>query len=94
MKKKWFFAGAVLLMAAAAVTVHLTREQSVSFDLLSANVEALTNGEILNGKICHYYGTEIYGDYIPCKAQYPNIGPCGEREHTFYSNNTGQWYVM
>lgn len=61
MKKKWFFAGAVLLMAAAAVTVHLTREQSVPFDLLSANVEALTqdenpncpNGCLDNGNGCY-----------------------------------------
>lgn len=67
MKKKWFFAGAVLLMAAAAVTVHLTRERSVSFDLLSANVEALTQNEIQVLMPCYMdNGSGTLGWYQEC----------------------------
>ena len=89
MKKKWFFAGAVLLMAAAAVTVHLIRERSVSFDLLSANVEALTQNEVQEILPCYkqsyspgthswliecYYET-TYEDVFPCSTLYTYMTP-------------------
>lgn len=45
MKKKLIFAGAVVLMATAAVTGFAISDQSNTFDLLNANVEALANGE-------------------------------------------------
>lgn len=45
MKKKILLAGAVALMAAAAVTGYSAYSKSNVSDLLSANVEALTRGE-------------------------------------------------
>lgn len=44
-KEKLIFAGAVVLMVAAAVTGFAISDQSNTFDLLNANVEALANGE-------------------------------------------------
>lgn len=44
-KEKLIFAGAVVLMATAAVTGFAISDQSNTFDLLNANVEALANGE-------------------------------------------------
>ena len=44
-KEKLIFAGAVVLMATAAVTRFAISDQSNTFDLLNANVEALANGE-------------------------------------------------
>ena len=44
-EKKLIFAGAVVLMATAAVTGFAISDQSNTFDLLNANVEALANGE-------------------------------------------------
>lgn len=45
MKKKLLLAGAVALMAAAAVTGYSAYSKSNVPDLLSANVEALAQGE-------------------------------------------------
>ncbi len=45
MKKKLIFAGAVVLMVAAAVTGFTTSSWSNAADLLDANVEALTESE-------------------------------------------------
>lgn len=67
MKKKWFLAGAVLVMAVAALTVHLIRERSVSFDLLSANVEALTQNEVQLSIPCYVdYSSGPLGWYQEC----------------------------
>ena len=44
-KEKLIFAGAVVLMATAAVTGFAISDRSNTFDLLNANVEALANGE-------------------------------------------------
>ena len=44
-KEKLIFAGAVVLMVAAAVTGFAISDRSNTFDLLNANVEALANGE-------------------------------------------------
>ena len=44
-KEKLIFAGVVVLMATAAVTGFAISDQSNTFDLLNANVEALANGE-------------------------------------------------
>ena len=41
MKKKLIFAGAVVLMAAAAVTAYMANYRPDPFDLLNANIEAL-----------------------------------------------------
>lgn len=59
-------------------------------DVAMANVEALAQSEDIEGLLCYYYGTENYEDRIPCSAKYPNIGPCGERERAFFSDNKAQ----
>lgn len=70
------------MMAAAAVTVHLTRERSVSFDLLSANVEALTQNEIQVPISCYAdYSSGTLGWYQECYKEnsylgYKNGYPC------------------
>lgn len=82
MKKKWFLAGAVLVMAVAALTVHLIRERSVSFDLLSANVEALTQNEIQVKVPCYVdYSSGTLGWYQECYrknsySDYKDGEPC------------------
>ncbi len=48
MKKKLIFAGAVVLMAAAAVTAYMANYRPDPFDLLNANIEALAQDESLN----------------------------------------------
>ena len=47
MKKKLIFAGAVVLMAAAAVTAYMANYRPDPFDLLNANIEALAQDETL-----------------------------------------------
>lgn len=54
MKKKILLAGAVALMAVAAVTGYSGYGKSKVPDLLSANVEALAGGEITVHKPCIY----------------------------------------
>lgn len=93
MKKKWFFAGAVLLMAAAAVTVHLIRERSVSFDLLSANVEALTQNEVQVKVPCYikgYSGSYLWTtECVEETTYYQSIFPCPNLPHYIQP-----WYEM
>ncbi len=48
MKKKLIFAGAVVLMAAAAVTAYMSNYRPDPFDLLNANIEALAQDESLD----------------------------------------------
>ncbi|BBL07577.1 hypothetical protein A5CPEGH6_22150 [Alistipes dispar] len=48
MKKKLIFAGAVVLMAAAAVTAYMANYRPDPFDLLNANIEALAQDESLD----------------------------------------------
>ena len=61
MKKKLIFAGAVVLMAAAAVTAYMANYRPDPFDLLNANIEVLVqdenpnceNGCLDNGNGCY-----------------------------------------
>ncbi len=48
MKKKLIFAGAVVLMAAAALTAYMANYRPDPFDLLNANIEALAQDESLD----------------------------------------------
>ena len=48
MKKKLIFAGAVVLMAAAAVTAYMANYRPDPFDLLNADIEALAQDESLD----------------------------------------------
>lgn len=59
MKKKILLAGAVALMAAAAVTGYSVYSKSNVPDLLSANIEALADNEGPKGLmkyVCEYLG--------------------------------------
>ena len=67
MKKKILLAGAVALMAAAAVTGYSAYSKSNVSDLLCANVEALTQYESTSGK---YFCVGISG---PCVPEVGNI---------------------
>ena len=79
--------------AAVAFWVFQQSNQKVQLsDIALENLDALTNEEVLKGKICYYSGTEKYGDYIPCKADYPDIGRCGNRKTGYYSDNRAQCY--
>lgn len=94
MKKLKLFLGVALFgaMSFGAFSAYDYATMSEEERFLLANIEALTSDEVLEGKICRYKGTTSYGDYLPCTASYPNIGPCGERTFDYYSNDTGQCY--
>lgn len=93
MKKKIFGAAFIATMAVAAgLNFGQSNNDARLSDLVLENVEALANDEVIPGKICYYRGTSVYEDYIPCIANYPNIGKCGMRERAFYSKSTGQCY--
>lgn len=57
MKKKLFFAGAALLLAAAAVTGYSLRGESNLSALLDANVEALAGNEVTTSSCLGLWGT-------------------------------------
>lgn len=67
MKKKLLLAGAVALMAAAAVTGYSAYSKSNVSDLLNANVEALARGESVTTWNC-------IGNTGDC---YASCGLCG-----------------
>lgn len=91
MKKRLVFIfGGIVVVVALTLAIQLSYSSSDS--LLFANIEALTQGEVLPGKECRYQGSTIYGDYILCTASYPNIGQCGTRIKGYYSSDTGQCY--
>ena len=94
--RKVKFLVASLLFCAMSYAGYMGYERvtmSEAERFMQANVEALTSGEVLPGKICYYKGTDVYTDLIPCTADYPNIGPCGDRIQAFYSkSNTAQCY--
>lgn len=93
MKRKVFFTGiCAVVIATAAIFVSIHNEKIGQVALLMQNVEALTSGEVIPGKICYYKGTTDYVDRIPCTADYPNIGKCGARIVAFYSTQTAQCY--
>ncbi len=94
MKKKvllGIFALAIIATVGFGVRESMRSNVNMS-DLTLANVEALANNENLPGKECSFKGSSVYGDYIPCTADYPNIGKCGERKEAFYSADKGQCY--
>ena len=76
MKKKLIFAGAVVLMAAAAVTAYMANYRPDPFDLLNANIEALAQDETDQG--------ESGNQGIVCQSKskvkpgctYYDCGPC------------------
>ena len=68
MKKKLFFAGAVLSLAAAVTTAFVAYDSANGHELLNANVEALADGEVEVGEICVYTERLCYswdGTQIP-----------------------------
>lgn len=77
-------------MMVAGYSVYSSQQNAEMSDLALANIEALANGEVIQGAVCFYKGNELYEKRIPCKADYPNIGPCGEPEYGFYSSNRAQ----
>lgn len=93
MKKKIF--GAVLITAMAVTTgwnFNQSKNETQLSDLALANVEALASGEDTSGKICFYPGTTTYEEYIPCDAEYPNIGKCKDRKWGHYSKDKAQCF--
>ena len=54
MKKKLIFAGAVVLMAAAAVTAYMANYRPDPFDLLNADIEALAQDESLDPRESYF----------------------------------------
>ena len=84
MKKKLLLAGAMLLLAVAAVTGFAAYERANMSDLMDANVEALArNEDDKNGvevsAICPNCGEE-YTDCLHCIED--NCGSCTPEEHT------------
>ena len=61
-----------------------------NFSQSEKKMELSDLGEDQSGKICYYKGTTTYADYIPCTADYPNIGKCGTRTNAYYSKDKGQ----
>ena len=77
MKKKLIFAGAVVLMAAAAVTAYMANYRPDPFDLLNANIEVLAQDESLDpgesgnqGIVCQFKSKVKPG------CTYYDCGPC------------------
>lgn len=93
MKKKVFFiAICAMIITVGVIFVSKQNDKIGQIALLMQNVEALTSGETLPGLVCYYKGTTKLVDLIPCTATYPNIGKCGERIKTWYSNDSAQCY--
>lgn len=93
MKSKVFIIGVfAIVIAIGAIFVYGQNENIGKIALLMENVEALTSGETLPGKICYYKGKSKYEDRIPCTADYPNIGKCGSRITSWFSTESGQCY--
>lgn len=83
MKKKLFFAGAALLLAAAAVTGYSLRGESNLSALLDANVEALAGNEEVGGAysqraVCGNCGADIT---ICVYCVEVNCGSCNSSVH-------------
>lgn len=84
MKKKLLLAGAMLLLAVAAVTGFAAYERANMSDLMDANVEALALNETVENAfevsaICPNCGEE-YTDCLHCIED--NCGSCTPEEHT------------
>ena len=87
--KKIFCTMAIAALLLVSYSVH---DEKKLTDVVLANVEALATGDELKGKICFYKGKTDFETRIPCTADYPNIGKCGERIRAFYSKDTAQCY--
>ena len=92
LKKVFGFIAVLLIAVVAAWNVNFGSQTKGMSDVMLANVEALAQGENLSGKECRYKGSSTYDEYIPCAADYPNIGQCSSRETAYYSSDTGQCY--
>ena len=79
MKKKLIFAGAVVLMAAAAVTAYMANYRPDPFDLLNANIEALAQDEGTSVGSCYvsgYGGTHSWLPECNRETSIHEIFPC------------------
>lgn len=81
-----------MAIAAFLLVSYNAHDEKKLTDVVLANVEALATGDELKGKICFYKGKTDYETRIPCTADYPNIGKCGERIRAFYSKESAQCY--
>jgi hypothetical protein len=86
------FLAVLAIIIAAAWNVNFGSKTNGMSDVILANVDALAQGEVLTGKECRFRGSSVYDSYIPCTANYPNIGQCVSAENAFYSSDTGQCY--
>ena len=86
----------VAIIAALTITAswnfQQNQKQTKLSDLTLDNVEALASGEDTSGKICFYPGTTTYDEFIPCDAEYPNIGKCKERKWGYYYKDKAQCF--
>lgn len=91
MKKK-LLGIVILLITISSTIIYIQNKNNIEITdpIVLANIEALATGETIKGGVCFYKGNEFYEKRIPCKADYPNIGPCGEPEYGYYSDNRAQ----
>lgn len=82
--------GLAIVVASAAAYLYNQFESSTIVTATLANIEALASGETIEGAVCFYKGNSVYEKRIPCVADYPNIGDCGEPEYGFYSTDHAQ----
>lgn len=84
--------GLTIVVASAAAYLYNQFVTCTIETATLANIEALASGETIEGEVCFYKGNSVYETRIPCEADYPNIGPCGERVAGFYSTDRAQCY--
>lgn len=80
---------AVIAIAATANYVY-NKKAEMALDAALANIEALATGEEVAGAVCFYKGNSNYERRIPCTADFPNIGSCGDPVWGFYSDDKAQ----
>lgn len=93
MKNFGMFLIAVIVAVSIANRAYQQSKQNAKLtDIFLANVEALATDETIEGKVCRYPGSSVYDIFIPCTAEYPNIGPCSENVWGYYSSDKAQCY--
>lgn len=82
--------GLAIVAVSAAAYLYNQFESRTIVTATLANIEALASGETIKGAVCFYKGNSVYERRIPCVADYPDIGDCGDPEYAFYSNDRAQ----
>ena len=92
MKRKLLGIAVMAVVAVVATFGYLQNKKAniLTMDPALANVEALATGERIQGSICNFKGSEIFGNMVYCTADFPDFGPCGERIEGWFSDNQAQ----